>query len=216
MPNDEARNLNSPRAGSRSRLPNLRYLCVICLLVSGCSAELTPGESLRAGLAERQRVECARFERAMWFTDFETPGTRLLHPELAVLAPAMGVGVCVPNVEARPDGAHDAPRWGKWTYVYVAAKRQPGTDGEPRWHFSSDELPLGLEAEGEYVDNEPNGPWTFWHPNGQLRAQGSFVKGSVEGPWTFWSDTGIVDATRSGEYAAGKLTLPTSAGSAAR
>lgn len=68
---------------------------------------------------------------------------------------------------------------------------------QTRWLFSS-EPPLGLEAEGEYRANLPDGPWSFWHPNGQLRAQGCFMSGAVEGPWTFWTDTGVVDTARSG------------------
>lgn len=183
---------------------------LVAALASSCDS------SLEARLERRVDRELQRFPGSLEFTNAEHPGSRAFHPDLAALAPLIGKGVEIPDKSPRPDGATNCKRWGWWTYHYVVAKPDVGPDGKTRWSFQGSEPPLGLEAEGEYEANEPNGPWSFWHPNGQLRAQGSFVKGSVEGPWTFWSDTGVVDATKSGEYAAGKLVKPASAGSAAR
>lgn len=183
---------------------------LLAALASSCDS------SLEGQLERRIQGELRRFPTSFEVTNAEHPGSRAFHPELAALAPLIGTEVEISDKLPRPDGVTICRRWGWWTYHYVVANSDFGPDGRTRWDFRSSEPPLGLEAEGEYVDNEPDGPWTFRHPNGQLRAQGSFVKGSVEGPWTFWSDTGIVDATNSGEYAAGKLTLPTSGDSGAR
>jgi hypothetical protein len=182
---------------------------LVTALASSCDT------SLERQLERRVQAELRRFPTSLEFTNAEPPGSRALHPDLAALAPLIGTGVEIPDAKPRPDGATNCKRWGWWTYHYVVATSSIGPDGQTRWNFSS-EPPLGLEAEGEYKANNPDGPWCFWHPNGQLRAQGSFVNGSVEGPWTFWSDTGVVDTARSGVYAAGALVTPLSAAPTAR
>ena len=110
---------------------------------------------------------------------------------------------------ARPDCAHDAPRFGVWTYEYVTTTQGMSADGQPMtWYGDLEDTAIGLESQGEYLRDVPIGPWTFWHPNGRVRARGSFMAGEMSGPWWFFFDDGSVDATNTGVYQHDELTSP--------
>ncbi len=130
------------------------------------------------------------------------------HPGLPELLdahrPVIGRGVCVPEVKARPDGAHNAPRFGVWTFEYVRAEESTTPDGQLHTRFGDlRTTSLGLEARGEYSSNRPHGTWRFWHPNGNVRAEGSAVEGVMTGTWTFWHEDGSRDESLSGSYVDG-------------
>ena len=46
---------------------------------------------------------------------------------------------------------------------------------------------VGRGADGNY---RRQGPWTYWHENGQKKAEGAYKNGKPEGPWTFWDENG--------------------------
>jgi hypothetical protein len=154
--------------------------------------------------------QLARFPRGEIVTECEHPAHTDVRgrPEcLRLLAPVLGRGVCVPLDIVRPDGARNAPRWGRWTYEYVKTTQVELGSGVVSTRFGDiEKTSLGLEARGEYVDNEFAGEWTFWHPNGIQRAAGSFVGGAMSGEWEFRLADGSRDAELSGTYDAGVRT----------
>jgi hypothetical protein len=173
------------------------------LALSACSFGAT--EDARA---TRERAELARFPLGEIFEDGEDPAhdLRPFPPSLHLLAPALGRGVCVALDVSRPDGAHDAPRWGLWTYEYVRTERKVSTAGGPLLSLASiDETSTGLESQGEYARDLPAGLWRFWYPDGQLRAAGSFNEGKLSGEWRFWLPDGQPDTKWSGFYRSGEL-----------
>lgn len=156
--------------------------------------------------AAQERVQLARFPKGEIFQDGERPGGpgRALPDCLRLLAPVLGRGVCIPLDVVRPDGARDAPRWGRWTYEYVATTQTTSTDGKPLTRFTDiEDSSLGLEAQGEYESGEFVGEWTFWHPNGHHRAKGSFADGKMSGEWSFWLADGSPDGALDGVYQSG-------------
>lgn len=153
--------------------------------------------------AAQERDQLARFPGGKIFEDFERPSSegRGLPDCLHVLGPVTGRGVCVPSEVVRPDGARDAPRWGRWTYEYVKTTQTTSPDGQAIPHFTDiEESSLGVEARGEYESDEFVGEWTFLHPNGNERAVGSFKAGRMSGEWSFWLADGFLDATLAGVY----------------
>lgn len=164
-----------------------------CILVTACDS--------RRSFEEAQ---LARFPKGEIVEDLENPRTNAMRglPEiLRAQVPVIGRGVCVPLAIARPDGAHDAPRFGLWTYEYVKAEQTTSPDGKVTTHFRDiEETSLGLESRGEYVDNRKEGPWTFWYPSGEKRAAGCFKHDEMSGLWQFWSEDGSVDALHTGIY----------------
>jgi hypothetical protein len=181
----------------RYRVPRMtcrapRFVLLLAL-VSGCDSR----ESL-------ERVQLARFPTGQIFEDDEDPdhsAWRGLPKCLRVEVPVIGRGVCVPQDARGPDGARVALRNGVWTYEYVKAERRVSGDGTVSWHFRDlVDTSIGLEAQGEYVNNKYQGPWTFWHLNGEKRAAGVLVDDSMSGAWMFWLPDGSVDAGNSGVY----------------
>jgi hypothetical protein len=181
----------------------------IALLVLGSfvlsACNVSAGEGDRAS---RERDELARFPLGEIVEDGEDPAhdMRPFPPSLHLLATALGRGVCVSLEVARSDGAHDAPRWGVWTYEYVRADSKLSSTGEPMVMFGPvDKTSTGVEAQGEYASDVPVGLWRFWFPNGQPRAEGSFNEGRLSGEWKFWLPDGQPDTQRSGVYRGGEL-----------
>lgn len=46
------------------------------------------------------------------------------------------------------------------------------------------------EHEGEFVNDEPSGEWSYYHDNGYLDSRGFFRNGKRDGIWSFWDQTG--------------------------
>ena len=46
------------------------------------------------------------------------------------------------------------------------------------------------EHEGGFIDDEPDGEWSYFHVNGNLHSRGFFIKGKRNGAWRFWDDSG--------------------------
>jgi hypothetical protein len=157
--------------------------------------------------ANREARQLARFPKGEIVEDGESPreeDPRGLPYCLRLLAPVLGRGVEIALDEARPDGAHDSPRWGVWTYEYVRAPQERRADGLILTHFGDiGSTSLGLEAQGEYARDVLLGPWRFWYPNGRLRAEGGFADGKLIGEWSFWNADGSADPTLSGVYVGG-------------
>ena len=49
-------------------------------------------------------------------------------------------------------------------------------------------------------NNVRTGEWTFWHENGQRASEGQYVDHQKEGPWTYWWAHGGLDPRSSGIY----------------
>jgi len=162
--------------------------------------------------AQAPEQQVALFPKGSLFTISELPGSsddRELPACLHLLAPVLARGVCVPLDVARPDGAHDARRFGVWTCEYARTTQIVGSDGATRTRFTdAPEDRMGLESRGEFRADLRVGEWTFWHPNGKQRASGSFVDGRLSGPWRFWTPDGELDAALTGVYAADERVAP--------
>jgi hypothetical protein len=89
-------------------------------------------------------------------------------------------------VEARPPAGRE-----EWCERRGAAGR-PIRQGPYRaWY------PNGrLKIEGEFLDGEKSGRWTFWHGNGlwpgrgQKKEEGEYRQGREQGTWTRWYSLG--------------------------
>jgi len=50
-----------------------------------------------------------------------------------------------------------------------------------------------LVAKGSYVDGKPDGLWTYWYGNGQMKEEGHFDQGVKNGMWVEWySDSNLM------------------------
>src|SRR5262245_21125110 len=183
----------------------LALLVLGTLALGACSGAVGAGEGARA---TREREQLARFPLGKIFNDLWDPAhdRRPFPPSLHLLAPAFGRGVGVPLEVARPDGAHDSPRWGVWTYEYARTENKVSPSGEPVLSFGNiEETSTGLEAQGEYARDMPVGLWRFWYPDGQLRAEGSFNEGELSGEWKYWLPDGQLDVKQCGFFRSGAL-----------
>ncbi len=66
------------------------------------------------------------------------------------------------------------------------------------WYPTGEKL-----GELAFHDNQPTGPLTLWHSNGQTKLQGTWNNGEKDGQWTYYSDEGISVASE--QYQDGKL-----------
>lgn len=57
------------------------------------------------------------------------------------------------------------------------------------WHSSGQ-----VEAEGQFVNGEPDGSWTRWYASGQLASRESWKEGVRHGPWRLWYEDGTLRA----------------------
>jgi len=57
------------------------------------------------------------------------------------------------------------------------------------WEVYSDTV---LLARGSYLDGEPDGLWTRWYKNGQMKEEGHYKKGIKEGMWVEWYQDGEI------------------------
>ena len=96
-----------------------------------------------------------------------------------------------------------APSWSEGTSVDDLVER----DGLLYKKFT--EVPFTGEIdEGSYQgslkNGKPEGPWVYYHDNGQLQAKGDIKNLEREGPWVFYSEDGTVDNALTGTYKNGK------------
>jgi len=157
---------------------------------------------------KREAEQLARFPEGEIVEDGFGPGSADdldRPPNLRLIGPVLGRGVCVTRYDMPVQGGFGSPRWGIWTYEYVRTTQKTGADGQVLTCFTGIESSsLGLESQGEYQDDHHVGEWTYWHPNGVKRASGPFVGGRVSGPWSFWMPDGAPDSDLSGVYAENK------------
>ncbi len=72
--------------------------------------------------------------------------------------------------------------------------------------------PAGREQWCERLDQSGNrvrhGPYRAWYPDGRIKIEGQFVEGDKSGRWTFWHGNGLWDGKgqkkEEGEFRAGK------------
>lgn len=57
------------------------------------------------------------------------------------------------------------------------------------WKIYEDSV---LISKGSYVDNLPDGLWTSWHLNGQMKEEGYYKNGMKEGMWIEWYPDGEI------------------------
>jgi antitoxin component YwqK of YwqJK toxin-antitoxin module len=66
------------------------------------------------------------------------------------------------------------------------------------WEIYRDSV---LVARGSYVDDKPDGLWTFWYTNGETKEEGHYRRGVRTGMWVEWFRDG--DILWKGEYRKG-------------
>lgn len=49
-----------------------------------------------------------------------------------------------------------------------------------------------MVARGKYIEDKPEGLWTYWYPNGQMKAEGNYANGLKNGMWVEWYDDGML------------------------
>ena len=49
-----------------------------------------------------------------------------------------------------------------------------------------------LIARGSYVDGKPDGLWTYWYENGQMKEEGNYQHGVKNGMWVEWYPDGAL------------------------
>ena len=57
------------------------------------------------------------------------------------------------------------------------------------WNIFADSV---LVAQGTYKDGKPDGLWTYWHKNGQMKEEGRFKEGVKYGIWVEWYPDGEI------------------------
>ena len=57
----------------------------------------------------------------------------------------------------------------------------------------------GLE-QGQIKDGVKDGPWVYYHDNGQLRSEGDYKNGKEDGPWVGYHKDGTVNEDFTGTY----------------
>ena len=60
-----------------------------------------------------------------------------------------------------------------------------------------------LRERGTLKDGKPDGPWTFFYYNGQLKRKGNYKNGNEEGLWEEFDENG--NLTKTEEYKDGEL-----------
>jgi hypothetical protein len=55
---------------------------------------------------------------------------------------------------------------------------------------------------GQYVDNQPDGAWLWWHPNNTKASKGTYSRGKQAGIWTWWHPNG--SRAQEGDFLAGR------------
>lgn len=55
---------------------------------------------------------------------------------------------------------------------------------------------------GQYVDNQPEGAWLWWHPNNTKASKGTYSQGKQAGIWTWWHPNGA--RAQEGDFLAGR------------
>jgi hypothetical protein len=79
------------------------------------------------------------------------------------------------------------------------------------WQIYEDTV---LVARGSYTDDKPEGLWTYWYKNGQMKEEGHFEAGVKYGIWVEWYQDGQImwkgewkNGTRQIEYSGAKPEL---------
>ena len=62
-----------------------------------------------------------------------------------------------------------------------------------------------LVARGKYKNGKPDGIWTYWYTNGQMKAEGHYKNGLKNGMWIQWYDDGAI--MWKGEWEMGTRTI---------
>jgi len=57
------------------------------------------------------------------------------------------------------------------------------------WKIYTDTV---LIAKGSYVDGKPDGLWTYWYENGQMKEEGNYDQGVKNGMWVEWYSDGAL------------------------
>ena len=55
---------------------------------------------------------------------------------------------------------------------------------------------------GQYVDNQPDGAWLWWHSNNAKASKGTYSRGKQAGIWTWWHPNG--SRAQEGDFLAGR------------
>ena len=57
------------------------------------------------------------------------------------------------------------------------------------WEIYADSV---LISRGSYVNGKPDGLWTVWYPNGQMKEEGNYLMGVKHGMWVEWYEDGEI------------------------
>ena len=58
------------------------------------------------------------------------------------------------------------------------------------WTFYVDDTQKTVYAQGNYVDDNQNGHWKYYHNNGQVDFEGEHINGAFSGEWRFYNENG--------------------------
>jgi hypothetical protein len=56
------------------------------------------------------------------------------------------------------------------------------------------------DVQGSFKDGKLDGPWVYYHKNGQLESKGNWKNGKREGPWVVFHKNGTVDKKYTGTF----------------
>lgn len=97
-------------------------------------------------------------------------------------------------VQTQQQSEPERPSGTGWTTVAVTEGESATTTTamDPRWGEPTVRKNASgvVEAEGYMLDGKPNGPWTFYWPDGKRKGQGAYQLGERTGEWTFWNQDG--------------------------
>ena len=56
---------------------------------------------------------------------------------------------------------------------------------------------------GTFKDGKAEGPWVYYHDNGQLWSKGTYKDGKMDGPWVNYKSDGTVWEKQTGTFKSG-------------
>ena len=64
-----------------------------------------------------------------------------------------------------------------------------------RWYQKSSDIPFSGKVttgseRGSFKKGKRDGPWVWYHVDGQLGGKGTYKDGELEGPWVYYYDNG--------------------------
>ena len=90
----------------------------------------------------------------------------------------------------------DVPFTGKTTGEIQGSFKNGKKDGPWVWYHSNGQL----FEKGTYKDGQLEGPWVRYYQSGQLDYKGTYKDGNRDGPWVSYKNDGTVDEKFTGTF----------------